>query len=305
MKDYALRLVVMTALVAWLAACGPAAGPQAEEAQLEAASETPLAGAALASSAAAQTPAAAQTSAPARTSAAAPTPAVDIVGLRLGMTPDEALAALEAFDPEMSLTLVESFFQYNDGVSHFKSDSFMGEIKGTRQGSPFGDDFILHFTPPPNGGLLWLVDRRENIRSNQPSIAQYGEALRQKYGEPTVASAEGLLLAWEFPAGAPTCLRETPTSPLLYYRPRRTNDMLYRLQYLQHRGRAPADLSTCAPQLNFELGTTNGQVVQSFNAILIDVASFFAANEAANAFVETLEAEARRKREGQGQAPRL
>jgi hypothetical protein len=150
------ELVLLTAVAAFLAACGPApTPPPAEGAQPAAASELALAQAALGGSDAAQIPAASRPTPPAQT------PAVDVIGLRLGMTPDEAL--------------------------------------------------------------------------------------RQKYGEPTVASAEGWLLGWEL----------------------------------------------------------GGDPVRSLTAILIDVAGFIAANDAANAFVEALEAEARRKPEASGQAPRL
>lgn len=238
-------------------------------------------------------------------SACAQAPAFDIAGLRLGMTQDEAIAALEAFEPEMDLTLLEGYFNYTDGVSHFQSDSFPSEIRGTRPGSRFGNEFILRFTPPPNGGRLWLIDRREEISSNFPSLAQYGVALRQKYGEPAIASNEGLQFAWNVPAGGPACLRDRLNPVSSYYQPRRHTDLLFRLSYMQQVGQAPADLSTCALQLHYQLGSANNQVVQNFNAIMIDVAGFTVANDAANEWVKGLEAEARRKREGEGKAPKL
>lgn len=229
----------------------------------------------------------------------------DIAGLRVGMTEDEAIAALEAFDPEMALTVIEGYFNYTDGVANFETDGYPSEIRGTRPGSRYGDDFILMFTPPPNGGRLWLIDRREDIESNFPSPAQYGEALRKKYGEPSIVSNEELLFAWEFPAGGPACLRDRLGPVSAYFQPRHHSDLLYRLYYMQQVGQAPADLATCALQLNYQLGSTNNQVVQSFNAIMIDVAGFSVANDAANEWVQGLEAEARRKREGGGKAPRL
>jgi hypothetical protein len=229
----------------------------------------------------------------------------DIAGLRMGMTEDEAIATLEAFDPQMELTVIEGYFNYSDGVSNFETDNYPSEIRGTRPGSRSRDDFILMFTPPPNGGRLWLVDRREDIKSDFPSAAQYGEALRQKYGEPSIVSNEELLFAWELPAGGPACLRDRLGPVRAYFQPRRHTDLLYRLHYMQQVGQAPADLTTCAVQLNYQLGSTNNQVVQSFNAIMIDVAGFSVANDAANEWVQGLEAEARRQREGGGKAPRL
>lgn len=232
--------------------------------------------------------------------------AFDIVGLRLGMTEDEVMAALEAYNPDMNYTIVESYYSYSDGVEYFQTENFLAEIHAglPGSGSPTAE-FIISFTPPPEGGKVWAIDREEKILSNQPSFAQYTQALVQKYGEPTATSRQGAALVWDFPAGSSGCLRDPNDPAFPYFRPRHDQDLDFRLTFLQRSGSVPSDLSQCANQLNYTLGTISGSVVDTFNAILIDVPAYIRTSEAASEVVKALEEEAIRKREGAAQTPRL
>src|SRR3546814_18317813 len=57
-------------------------------------------------------------------------PAVDIVGLRLGMTVDEAKAALQAYDPAITINEYRQYYTYSDCVTHgLHSQDFVFNIK--------------------------------------------------------------------------------------------------------------------------------------------------------------------------------
>lgn len=234
---------------------------------------------------------------------------MDIVGLKLGMTQSEALAALKAHDAALVFAEEESFFNYTDGVSYFQTEPFLSKIVASDPGSAQAiGSILLYFTPPPNGGKLWAIDRKEEIKDSQPTLEQYTEALVKKYGPPLATSREGYALTWDFPKGSTTCLLRPPNDPAFpQFRPRNNNsgDLMSALRAGQQGKRVPDDLSVCGSQLYYLLGTTNGQVINNFHAILIDVAGYATAEEAAGDHVAKLEESAVQARTGKGQAPKL
>lgn len=231
---------------------------------------------------------------------------MDIVGLTLGMTQGEALAALKAHDGTLAIAEEASFFNYTDGVDYFQTEPFLAKIVASKPGT--SDSIQLYFTPPPNAGKLWAVDRKEEIRESQPTLEQYTEALVKKYGPPLATSREGYALTWDIPNGSPTCLLRPPNDPAFpQFRPRNNNsgDLMSALRAGQQARRVPDDLSVCGSQLYYLLATTGGQVINNFHAILIDVAGYATAEEAAGEHVAKLEESAVQARAGKGQAPKL
>jgi len=233
---------------------------------------------------------------------------MDIVGLKLGMTESEAMAALKAHDATLTIAPIKSSFQYNDGVNYFQTEPFLAKIEARTRGSAQADaEFMLYFTPPPKGGRLWAVDRKERIQERQPTLAQYTEALVTKYGKPLATSRGGNALAWEFPAGRPTCLLRPPSDPAFpQFRPRNNNsgDLMGAIRAGQLHKRVPQDLSNCASQMYYLLGQNDG-VIGSFHAILLDIAGYATAEQAAGAQVQALEEKAKQTRASKGQAPKL
>jgi hypothetical protein len=232
---------------------------------------------------------------------------VDIVGLRLGMTESEAIAALKAHDPTLKIVSRQSTFVYTDGIKQFSTEPFLSRIDAARPKSQLPvANFILSFTPPPNGGKLWAIERRDRIDTNKPTQQQYTEALVQKYGKPTATSRNGAALAWDLPAGRQSCLRNPSDPGFPMFRPSNTTSpLMTTLEYQQRGKRAPADLTQCASQLHYVLGTLSGHVIDEFQAYLIDVPGYVAATRAANQRVDALEQQVRKAREGKGKAPVL
>lgn len=231
----------------------------------------------------------------------------DIVGLKLGMTEPEVIAAIKAHDPTLKIESQQSTYTYSDGVQQFQTAPFLSQIstRQTASTSTVGGLVIL-FTPPPKGGRVWAIERKESITGNPPTAKQYAAALKQKYGAPTAISSDDILLAWDFPAGKPNCVPRDPSRPAFpVLRPTQDADVGFSLRMWQQKKIAPADLSTCASRLHYILSTTNGQAISSFQAIMYDVGIFAAANDAANREVNALVDKARKARESKGQTPKL
>ena len=231
----------------------------------------------------------------------------DIVGLKLGMTEREVIAAIKAHDPALKIESAQGRYSYSDGVQQFQTAPFLSHIS-TRQaaGTSTVGGLIILFTPPPKGGRVWAIERKEPITSNPPTAKQYAAALKRKYGAPTVASSDESQLAWDFPVGKPNCVPRDPGRPAFpVLHPTKEADVAFTLRMWQQKKLAPADLSTCASRLHYLLSTTNGQVISSFQAIMYDVGIYSSANDAANREVNRLENQVRKAREGKGQAPKL
>ncbi len=231
----------------------------------------------------------------------------DIVGLRLGMTEQEAMAALQAHDATLKITRVASYYNYTDGIETFQTDEFLGEILAKRQNSQqVVPEFSLLFSPPPQGGRLWAVTRTEQITANPPTIAQYAQTLEQKYGQPTAVSPGQGSMNWTQPADKPACLARDPQRPgFPTFRPKQDGDLLFILRAANQRNPNPPDYKTCGSHLFYILKTMSGDVVSSFEAIMFDIGHYVTASEQADQQVQALEAAARKARESKGQMPTL
>jgi len=106
----------------------------------------------------------------------------DIVGIKLGMTPQEGIAAIKAHNPALKL------YQVNLRLEHPGSTSFQAvphEIvacnncsgKGLQVGA---EVIVLELTPPPNPPLVAVVSRYTNF---EPTLAaNLVSGLEKKYG---------------------------------------------------------------------------------------------------------------------------
>ncbi len=100
---------------------------------------------------------------------------VDVVGLRLGMSPHEAKSALQAHDA--TLQPVEQYTQF------FQP----GMPKTNYLGGIGGGDIVVMFAPPPRASLVKEIRRLVKYPSGQqPTLDNTFRALKQKYGEPTI-----------------------------------------------------------------------------------------------------------------------
>ena len=80
----------------------------------------------------------------------------DIAGLRLGMSPEQAKAALKAFGVDPSrIQEIKSSYRYIDGINSHSTAEFLDRIIADkvelRNGRRVQDNFQLSFAPPPKG----------------------------------------------------------------------------------------------------------------------------------------------------------
>jgi hypothetical protein len=126
----------------------------------------------------------------------ATTPAVrqpDVVGIRLGLSAEQAAQALRAFNPRTRIRSVQESFR---GVT-FVSTIFAGAFGDDRLGT--GDDlFRLQFSNPPDSRLV-LIGRQQRFPSGHEfAAAQVVAAFEEKYGPALYKGGAALLtnLGW-------------------------------------------------------------------------------------------------------------
>jgi hypothetical protein len=128
------------------------------------------------------------------TAGTAPTaPHRDIVGIRLGLTAEQATQALRVFNPQTRIRTVQETFR---GVM-FVSTMFAGAFGDDRAGT--GDDlFRLQFSNPPDSRLV-LIGRQQRFPSGRElAVTQVVAAFEEKYGPPLYRGGAAILtnLGW-------------------------------------------------------------------------------------------------------------
>lgn|SRR5690606_33174706 len=232
----------------------------------------------------------------------------DIVGLRLGMTPEEALQAMRAHGVKQS-TINESrqVFSYGDGLESFKTKDFIHSLVGMVDefvdGKRRTDTFNLYFSPPPEGGRVVAIRRVIENQVDPITGGEFRDALVGKYGEPTERSASAL--RWLFGKGSKNCTRGyTYASDVSMVRVvyRSAGKRIYLDQFNNPKVKS---LDECANTFQYTVRAMPEQPAKWVEAIMVDVQGAVKAEQAANAWVAGLAAEAAAKRKGQGKGPKL
>lgn len=243
---------------------------------------------------------------------ATPEDKLDIAGIRIGMTEAEARAALAAFDPELEIIPVIAVFDYSDGVNFLKSPEFLDRLEASIGNQ--GAAFKVYFSGPVEEVRVIGVARAGLLMQNPPTAAQFLESLYSKYGQPAgLSNGNRTYPVWEA-AGKPSCIRvrdyrnevqinvSAGIGESLAVNANAEQFLTSRGGNNAARGLMPADVAQCGTYLGYFF---NGDPVRTFNAEVFDLGAMVSTERSRSAWVEQLEAEAVRKRQGQGQAPRL
>lgn len=233
----------------------------------------------------------------------------DIVGIKLGMTPEEASQALQAHGVKKSaIEETRQVFSYSDGLNPQKTEGFIFSMSGglseTVDGKRKFDSITLYFSPPPKGGRVIAIQRVIENKVNPVTRGQFREALIQKYGPAENDSAS--TPEWLFGTGTKACRSYSPPSEF--------KKGIVREVYVTSGSKIFLDrfrkpqvnaLEECANQLRYQIGAPADRPAMRVTAFMADIQSWVGDEMAANEWVSGLAAEAAAKREGAGEGPAL
>ena len=111
---------------------------------------------------------------------------VDIVGVKLGMTPKEAVAAIKAYNPNLKIETLTARLEHPTNAGSFVRvpqaiDAYTANV---RQDLGPVEWIAMQFTMPPSPPLLAKVQRYTGFANGQPVMAStLLQSLRKKYGQ--------------------------------------------------------------------------------------------------------------------------
>ena len=134
----------------------------------------------------------------------------DVVGIRLGMTRDEAVAAIRAYNPRLAMQEHTTEITIQDSnrqpliVDRYVSEiwgDWNKSVQGYRNGEPI-EKVVVVFASPPAEHRVQYVERDIRYVSNDgPASDALVASIRDKYGDPTRTTSDGRTLLWQY--GAP------------------------------------------------------------------------------------------------------
>jgi hypothetical protein len=143
---------------------------------------------------------------------------VDIVGIKLGMTPDQAFTAVKAFNGQMKIDILKVRMESPDGplgnftqVPRYAVAHTVGKRPNPNFPDPFtladgsADVIVMEFTTPPSPPLVGKVVRQTTFPLGQPVVASnLVDALHKKYGDEHHADVG---LVWVFDSAGKPVIR--------------------------------------------------------------------------------------------------
>ncbi len=283
----ARKAVSIAALSILLMSCGDEDGGAAED--IDTSGNTALAATAPANTKGTDTaPRDASAGAPAALEAAVAGVEADILGVRLGMTPDEAEAALQENKPDNVRLLPRTWSTFDpahsSGWPPIKEDTPGAFVPGVRATGPGNThDLQIAFAKPPAENLVESIVRKQlysSVGGQQTSLDVYRQSLIDKYGPPAEEDKSGaiLLLKWLYPSSAADCTPLKSNLPATKQGSSYPDDM----------GHPP---ETCATALIYSL-TFNGGIVSNMAARLANPGQEYFHREAAVAHQSKLREQA-------------
>lgn len=122
----------------------------------------------------------------------------DVVGIRLGLSAEQTMQALRAFNPQTRIRIVQESFR---GVT-FVASMFAGAFGDDRLGT--GDDlFRLQFSNPPNPRLVLIGRQQRFPTGHELAIPQVLGAFEEKYGPPRYKGGAAILTNLGWASGVP------------------------------------------------------------------------------------------------------
>lgn len=132
-------------------------------------------------------------------------------GIKLGMSPEQALEAAKRFNPQFKFHIIKARIESPDSpggyalVSRYIVIGTEGVPRFPSFPKPFtladgsAEEIVLEFTLPPGAPLVAKISRRVSFATGQPVMAStLIEAIEKKYGQPSLNANNSLY--WIFDA---------------------------------------------------------------------------------------------------------
>lgn len=240
--------------------------------------------------------------APAALNTAVASVEADILGVRLGMTPDEAEAALNDNAPDNVQLLSRNWStfdpEHSSGWPPINADTPGAFVPGVRATGPGNTHEIqVTFARPPADNLVESIYRKQlysSVGDQQTSLEVYRQSLIDKYGPPAEEDKAGaiMLLKWLYPSSAKDCAPLRSNLPAKRQVSSNPDDM----------GHPP---EKCATALIYSL-TSNGGIVNYMESKFVNPGQEYFNREATAAYQEQIRRQAaEEKREEATDAPDL
>lgn len=236
----------------------------------------------------------------------------DIVGIRLGMSPAQARAALLTHAPKAEVTDYTRQFSYSDGVKESQLPGFLGSIVARQGPTNKSETLEVMFSAPPMEQRVIRVIRTLAMYDDPLPMDLAMASVTQKYGNPpNVREANhgrGNVLRW-VEAGKTVCGDTRPGAFDALQAPPVDNSPggLSGYEAWQRRKLAPADASNCSAALLVNLVTRAPRepLVREMKFVMTDPGYAVPAMQATAKQIADLQAQARKARQNTSTAPKL
>ena len=239
-------------------------------------------------------------------------PEWDIVGVRLGMSPEQARAAIKVHAPKAELTDTTRQFSYSDGVRQQQTPGFLGSITALQGTSNKSETLEVMFSAPPMEQRVIRVIRTLVMVDDPLPMERAMAAVTQKYGPPPrvleAHNGRGNFARW-VEAGKTACGDTAPTSMDARQAAPVDNSPqgLSTYEAWQRRKLAPPDAANCAATLVVNLVTRAPRepLVTEMKFVMTDPGYAIPAMRATAQQLADLQAQAGKTRQNAGAAPKL
>jgi hypothetical protein len=239
-------------------------------------------------------------------------PGWDIVGIRLGMTEQQARGAIKAHSAQAQIAQSTLKFTFSDGAKQQETSSFLATIAAQIPGPAGASDterVELEFSPPPREQRVVRVRRALTTYRDPPPLQRMQESLMQKYGRPLDTRTFGIgiknhFMSWA-EAGKTICGQQAG-KPIAMIGVGQSPRNLTKFRQYQQQKLAPADLSSCSGVLQVQMDYREGGTsVNTLVLQMVDYGYILPALEATAKWIADQEAEARKTRLNSGTTPKL
>ncbi|GAB3038685.1 hypothetical protein GCM10027098_41360 [Bowmanella dokdonensis] len=221
---------------------------------------------------------------------------MDILGIELGMSPQQVEQVLKARHPNSQIDIQNGYFTYTDGETRFNTDPSVTYFYVDNN----HEKLEVYFTSMPTGPAVYGVRRYLSQVENAPPLDRFRQSLLDKYGPPADSHRGDREFVWFFPEGRKQCIAENKNNMKSFAMNPDAKSVLRRIQESRYRDADIGDFSECASFMYYSLQGKSGGLLMGFFVILMDVARAAKAEQAAAAWVEELQAKVVAERNKKG-----